>query len=61
MINKFLEDEKPSDYNGSDSKITIEAGPDPTAPVTRRGILTSLLTGKQMEIPEQDVVSIMIN
>lgn len=50
------EDDQSTDYNGSDSKGIIEAGPDPTAPVTRRGILTSLLTGKSMEIPEQDVL-----
>jgi cyclin-dependent kinase 10 len=33
-----------------------EAGPDPSAPVTRRGVLTSFLTGKPMDIPEQDIV-----
>lgn len=37
----------------------IELGRDPTAPITRRGVLTSLLTGKPMEIPEQDVVSLL--
>lgn len=34
-------------------------GSDPSAPITRRGILTSLLTGKPMEIPEQDIVIIL--
>ncbi|GLH13815.1 Serine/threonine-protein kinase PITSLRE [Gryllus bimaculatus] len=33
-----------------------EAGPDPSAPITRRGVLTSFLTGKPMEIPEQDLL-----
>lgn len=37
--------------------INREPGPDPTAPVTRKGLLMSLSTGKAMEIPEQDMVS----
>jgi hypothetical protein len=30
--------------------------PDPSAPVSRKGVLTSLLTGKQMPIPDNDIV-----
>nr|CAD7410406.1 unnamed protein product [Timema cristinae] len=40
-----------------DDRGPNEAGPDPSAPITRRGVLTSFLTGKPMQIPEQDVVS----
>ncbi|KAK6624904.1 Cyclin-dependent kinase 10 [Polyplax serrata] len=36
--------------------INREPGPDPTAPVTRKGLLMSLSTGKAMEIPEQDML-----
>ncbi|XP_069674019.1 cyclin-dependent kinase 10 isoform X1 [Periplaneta americana] len=39
-----------------DDKGPQEAGPDPSAPITRRGVLTSFLTGKPMDIPEQDVL-----
>jgi cyclin-dependent kinase 10 len=39
-----------------DDRGPHEAGPDPSAPVTRRGVLTSFLTGKPMDIPEHDVV-----
>lgn len=38
--------------------VSREPGPDPSAPVTRKGLLLSLSTGKSMEIPEQDMVSI---
>jgi cyclin-dependent kinase 10 len=31
-------------------------GPDPSAPITRKGVLTSFITGKPMPIPEQDTV-----
>lgn len=49
---------KPSDQNDNERRggNLCEAGPDPSAPITRRGILTSLLSGKPMEIPEQDIV-----
>lgn len=33
------------------------ANADPSAPVTRRGILMSFVTGKVMEIPDEDLVS----
>ena len=39
-----------------DDRGQHETGPDPSAPVTRRGVLTSFLTGKPMDIPEHDVV-----
>ncbi|XP_047102579.1 cyclin-dependent kinase 10 [Schistocerca piceifrons] len=39
-----------------DDYAPAEAGPDPSAPVTRRGVFTSFLTGKPMDIPEQDVL-----
>jgi len=42
--------------NDSDKKAVSDSGPDPSAPITRKGVLTSFLTGKAMEIPEQDVV-----
>lgn len=42
--------------NDSDKKAISDSGPDPSAPITRKGVLTSFLTGKPMEIPEQDVV-----
>lgn len=47
--------------DGEDEKGPQEAGPDPSAPVTRRGVLTSFLTMKPMDIPEQDVVSFIIS
>lgn len=43
--------------NDSDKKAIADSGPDPTAPITRKGVLTSFLTSKPMEIPEQDIVS----
>lgn len=43
--------------NDFEKKPFCEAGPDPSAPITRRGILMSLVSNKPMEIPEQDVVS----
>lgn len=49
------------DNDDADKKAVTELGPDPSAPITRRGVLTSFLTGKPMEIPEQDVVSIIRN
>lgn len=30
---------------------------DPSAPITRRGVLMSFVTGKVMEIPDEDLVS----
>jgi len=42
--------------NDSDKKAVSDSGPDTSAPITRKGVLTSFLTGKAMEIPEQDVV-----
>lgn len=42
--------------NDSDKKAVSDSGPDPSAPITRKGVLTSFLTGKAMEIPEQDIV-----
>lgn len=42
--------------NDSDKKAISDSGPDPSAPITRKGVLTSFLTGKPMEIPEQDIV-----
>lgn len=42
--------------NDTDKKTASDSGPDPSAPITRRGVLTSFLTGKPMEIPEQDIV-----
>lgn len=51
----------------SADKRSVEAGngqhirPDPSAPVSRRGVLTSLLTGKQMPIPDVDLVCKIIN
>lgn len=47
--------------NDTDKKTVSESGPDPSAPITRRGVLTSFLTGKPMEIPEQDIVIIQFN
>lgn len=35
----------------------VVVNPDPNAPITRRGILMSFVTGKMMEIPEDDMVS----
>lgn len=46
--------------NDTDKKAASEAGPDPSAPITRKGVLTSFLTGKPMEIPDQDIVIIRI-
>lgn len=52
-------DESAIKKTGEDAeKKILEIGPDPTAPITRKGVLTSFLTGKPMEIPEQDIVSI---
>lgn len=34
-----------------------ENGTDPSAPITKKGILTSFKTGKPMNIPDTDVVS----
>lgn len=50
---------KAGDVNGSEKKSSLEGGPDPSAPIQRKGVLTSFLTGKPMEIPEQDIVSIV--
>lgn len=36
-------------------------GAEPSAPITRRGVLTSLKTGKQMSIPDSDVVRTKIS
>lgn len=44
--------------NDSDKKAASDSGPDPSAPITRKGVLTSFLTSKPMEIPEQDIVII---
>ena len=48
---------KSPENNDIESKAPAE-GTDPSAPITRRGVLTSFLTGKPMEIPEQDIVCI---
>lgn len=42
--------------NDTDKKAVSDSGPDPSAPITRKGVLTSFLTGKPMEIPEHDIV-----
>ncbi|CAH1973086.1 unnamed protein product [Acanthoscelides obtectus] len=34
----------------------MEAGSEPSAPITKKGILTSFLTGKPMNIPETDIL-----
>lgn len=47
---------KSVENNDTDKKLLSDAGPDPTAPIIRRGILTSFLSGKPMEIPERDIV-----
>lgn len=47
---------KSVENNDTDKKAMSDAGPDPSAPITRKGVLTSFLTGKPMEIPEQDIV-----
>ncbi|XP_066590741.1 cyclin-dependent kinase 10 [Prorops nasuta] len=49
-------EKQPTESNDTDKKASLEAGPDPTAPITRKGILTSFLTGKPMEIPEEDIL-----
>lgn len=51
-------EKKSVENNDTDKKAASETGPDPSAPITRRGVLTSFLTGKPMEIPEQDIVII---
>lgn len=43
--------------NSVEKDVCREPGPDPSAPVTRKGLLMSLSTGKSMEIPEQDMAS----
>jgi len=45
----------------AEEEVAPQEGPDPTQPVTRKGVLTSFLTGEQMGIPEQDLVSGMIS
>lgn len=55
FLGKRSFDAEPEEYGPS------EAGPDPSAPITRRGVFTSFLTGKAMDIPEQDVVTIQSN
>lgn len=37
-----------------------ENGLEPAAPITRKGILMSFKTGKSMNIPETDLVSVLI-
>lgn len=49
-------EKKSIERNDSDKKTIMDSGPDPSAPITRKGVLTSFLTGKPMEIPEQDIV-----
>lgn len=39
------------------AKEKDENGAEPSAPITKKGVLTSFLTGKQMTIPESDLVS----
>lgn len=41
--------------------IQSENGAEPSAPITKKGILTSFKTGKPMNIPETDVVSVLFN
>jgi hypothetical protein len=50
----FISAEKRSAGAGNGQHIR----PDPSAPVSRKGVLTSLLTGKQMPIPDADIVCI---
>lgn len=50
---------KSPENNDVENKGANDAGSDPSAPITRRGVLTSFLSGKPMEIPEQDVVSFL--
>lgn len=38
-----------------------ENGMDPSAPITKKGILTSFRTGKSMNIPDSDVVMLFQN
>ncbi|KAK7604648.1 hypothetical protein V9T40_005834 [Parthenolecanium corni] len=38
----------------AENEVTVN--PDPNAPITRRGLLMSFLTGKTMEIPENDTL-----
>lgn len=37
-----------------------ENGTEPSAPITKKGILTSFKTGKPMNIPDNDVVGICV-
>lgn len=49
-------EKKSAELNDTDKKNVSDSGPDPSAPITRKGVLTSFLTGKPMEIPEHDIV-----
>lgn len=55
FIDESME-KKSLERNDTDKKGVSESGPDPSAPITRKGVLTSFLTSKPMEIPEQDIV-----
>lgn len=35
-----------------------ENGAEPSAPISKKGILTSFLSGKSMDIPDSDIVAI---
>jgi cyclin-dependent kinase 10 len=37
-----------------------ENGAEPSAPISKKGILTSFLTGKSMDIPDSDIVCIAL-
>uniref|UniRef100_A0A6M2DG96 Cyclin-dependent kinase 10 n=1 Tax=Xenopsylla cheopis TaxID=163159 RepID=A0A6M2DG96_XENCH len=45
-----------SDSKSGASLTQIKSGADPQAPVTRKGVLTSLRTGKTMSIPDKDIL-----
>lgn len=38
-----------------------ENGTEPSAPITKKGILTSFKTGKPMNIPDNDIVSVFLD
>ncbi|XP_022199786.1 cyclin-dependent kinase 10-like [Nilaparvata lugens] len=49
---RVIEREKPVERHTEEK---ISEGHEPTFPITRKGVLTSLVTGKAMEIPEKDL------
>lgn len=45
-------------YSTAPSKIGSQSeGTEPSAPITKKGILTSFINGKSMNIPDSDIVS----